>query len=85
MRPEPPLLGRRPTRQQQVDGGHTRFVERLVERGLAAPPIAPTLVAETVTGIVMRFAEDAAAQPERHAELADALVALYVRLSALAP
>jgi AcrR family transcriptional regulator len=81
-----PRMGRlRADIHSRANRRHTRFIERLVERGLAAPPVAPALVAETVTGIVMRFAEDAATQPDRHAELADALVALYVRLIDLAP
>jgi hypothetical protein len=59
---------------------HARFVERLVERGLARPPIAPALVAEAVTGVVMRFAEESAATPERQPELTAALVELYTGL-----
>jgi AcrR family transcriptional regulator len=59
---------------------HARFVERLVAQGLARPPIPPALVAEAVTGVVMRFAEESAATPERQPELTAALVELYTGL-----
>jgi hypothetical protein len=38
------------------------------------------VVAEAVTGVVMRFAEQAAAAPGRQPELTAAPVALYTRL-----
>lgn len=59
---------------------HARFVERLVAAGRAHTPVPPPVVAEAVTGVVMRFAEQAAAEPGRQPELTAALVALYTRL-----
>jgi len=59
---------------------HARFVERLVAAGQARTPVPPAVVAEAVTGVVMRFAEQAAADPGRQPGLTAELVALYTRL-----
>lgn len=63
---------------------HARFIQRLVDQGLARTAVPPELVAEAVTGIVMRFAEETTARPERLGELTDALVALYGEWTGLA-
>jgi AcrR family transcriptional regulator len=68
---------------ERANRRHTRFIERLVEQGLARTPIAPALVSEAVTGVVMRFAEEAAGQPSRQPELTEALITLYTELIGL--
>jgi hypothetical protein len=40
-------------------------------------------VSEAVTGVVMRFAEQTAAQPSRQPELTEALLTLYTELLGL--
>ncbi|TCP56899.1 TetR family transcriptional regulator [Tamaricihabitans halophyticus] len=62
---------------------HTRFIERLVAQGHANPAIQPALVSEVVTGVVARFAEQAADDPRKQPALAEALVTLYIRLVGL--
>lgn len=62
---------------------HTRYLERLVSAGVADPPVAPAVVAEIVTGMTMRFAELAAADPDRFNELTDDLVTAYWRLAGI--
>jgi AcrR family transcriptional regulator len=69
---------------QQADRRHSRFLQRLVDQGLADPPVAPALIAEAVTGIVHAFARQAAEDPQRLDELTTALVDLYARMVDLA-
>jgi hypothetical protein len=61
-------------------GGVDRHLD---EQGLARTPIAPALVSEAVMGVVMRFAEEAAGQPSRQPEFAEALITLYPELIGL--
>lgn len=67
----------------QANRRHTRFIARLAESGAAHPAIAPALIAETITGIVVRFAELAATDPTRRPELNAALIDAYRRLVGL--
>lgn len=62
---------------------HARFLRRLIEQGRARPSVDPDLVAEAITGVVLRFAEELSADPARRDELAEALIALYVDLTGL--
>lgn len=62
---------------------HTRFLEWLAAQGAADPAVPPAVVSEVITGIVMRFAEQAAASPERQHELGEQLVAAHRRLSGM--
>ncbi|MFW0794805.1 TetR/AcrR family transcriptional regulator [Gordonia sp. CPCC 205515] len=62
---------------------HTRYIERLVAAGVADPPVAPAMLAEIVTGMTMRFADLAAADPARQTELTEALVEAYWRLAGM--
>lgn len=65
---------------QQADRRHSRFLQRLVDQGLAHPPVAPPLMAEAVTGIVHTFARRVAEDPSRQQELTQALVDLYAHM-----
>jgi AcrR family transcriptional regulator len=67
----------RPTRR------HARFLARLAEQGAVSLAVPAPAVAEMVTGIVMRFADLAAAEPERLPVLTEELVAAYERLTGL--
>ncbi|GAA5055911.1 TetR/AcrR family transcriptional regulator [Nocardia callitridis] len=67
----------RPTRR------HGRFLARLETQGEATLAAPPPALAEMVTGIVMRFADLAADNPERLPALTDDLVAAYHRLTGL--
>lgn len=62
---------------------HARFLTRLAEQGAATPAAPPLALAEMVTGIVMRFADLAADDPDRLPALTDDLVAAYHRLTGL--
>jgi AcrR family transcriptional regulator len=57
---------------------HTRFLERLAADGLISPVVKPESVSEAITGVAARFAELAAARPERQTQLAADLVELYL-------
>jgi AcrR family transcriptional regulator len=67
----------RPTRR------HARFLARLEEQGVAALAVPAPALAEMVTGIVMRFADLALADPEKLESLTDQLVAAYERLTGM--
>ena len=56
---------------------HTRFIERLAAAGTARPVVPPAAVSEAITGVVMRFAEIAVAEPGRRGELAAHLSAVH--------
>lgn len=64
---------------------HTRFIERLARAGQARPVAPAAVVAEVITGVVMRLAEIAAADPSRHDELAAHLTAVHRALIGLHP
>lgn len=57
---------------------NTRFVEHLAAEGLISPVVEPAVLSEALTGIVSRFAEQAAARPELRSSLASDLLALYL-------
>lgn len=67
----------RPTRR------HARFLGRLEAEGKATLAVPAPVLAEMVTGIVMRLAELAAADPPRLPALTADLVAAYERLIGL--
>jgi len=67
----------RPTRR------HARFLARLDAAGQASLAVPARALAEMVTGIVMRFADLATADPRRLPELTAELVAAYERLTGL--
>lgn len=67
----------RPTRR------HARFLARLEAQGMASLAAPATELSEMVTGIVMRFADIAAAAPERLPELTVQLLAAYERLTGM--
>ena len=67
----------RPTRR------HARFLARLERQGVASLAVPAPALAEMMTGIVMRFADLAAVNPERLRELTDELVAAYECLTGL--
>lgn len=60
---------------------HARFLARLESRGEASLAVPAPALAEMVTGIVMRFADLAAADPQRLPELKRELVTAYERLT----
>lgn len=62
---------------------HARFLARLQAAGAASLAVAPETLAEIVTGTVARFADLAAAEPQRLPALTDELVAAYERLAGL--
>lgn len=64
---------------------HVRFLARLEAAGAASLAVPPAALAEIVTGIVMRFADLAATEPERLPTLTHELVAAYERLADLRP
>lgn len=57
---------------------NTRFVEQLAADGLASPEVEPAVLSEAITGVALRFAEHAAAHPERRPQLAADLTELYL-------
>lgn len=65
---------------RQANRRHRRFLEQLARDGVARPPVPPALLTEAVTGVVLRFAREAAQDPARLDELGHALVDLYVAL-----
>jgi AcrR family transcriptional regulator len=62
---------------------HTRFLHRLIDNGEIAPDIAPEAISEAITGVTMRFADLAAADPARAAELRTQLLRIYLTLTGL--
>lgn len=60
---------------------NTRFLERLVVEGRAAPAVRPAEVSRAVTGMVARAAEFAVDHPEQADRLGEDLVALYLRMA----
>jgi AcrR family transcriptional regulator len=62
----------------QANRRNTRFVESLATAGLVSPLVEPAVLSEALTGIVARFAEQAAARPERQSSLASDLLELYL-------
>lgn len=63
----------------------TRYVERLVEQGIAHPPAPPDIVATAHSGMVIRFAPVVAAAPEDQPRIVQHLVVLYLRLLGIEP
>jgi AcrR family transcriptional regulator len=57
---------------------NTRFLEQLAADGLVSPVVKPESVSEAITGVAARFAELAAARPERQPQLAADLLELYL-------
>lgn len=62
---------------------HARFIDRLVERGLADPAAPASTIAEAVDGVTARFAQLIAQEPERRDDLAAHLVDAQHRLVGL--
>lgn len=62
----------------RVNRRNTRFVESLAADGLVSPVVEPAVLSEALTGIVSRFAEQAAAHPEGQSSLAADLLQLYL-------
>ena len=58
----------------------TRWIQQLVDEGVARPASSPELVALASTGLVAAFAARLDANPQLHGLLADELAALYLRL-----
>lgn len=67
----------RPTRR------HARFLARLESRGEVSLAVPAPALAEMVTGIVMRFADLAAADPQKLPELKRELVTAYEHLTGM--
>jgi len=67
----------------RVHRRHARFLQRMAASGHVRLPVPATSVAEAVTGIARRFAEQAVAEPGRAAALRQQLVDLYLRLTDL--
>ena len=55
----------------------------LSDEGRAQVAVPPAVLSEAVTGIVARFAELAAADPEQQPRLADELGSLYLRMAGI--
>ncbi|MET0930083.1 MAG: TetR/AcrR family transcriptional regulator, partial [Aeromicrobium sp.] len=64
---------------------HARFIDRLVEQGLAEPAVPSLTIAEAVDGMTARFAQLIAEDPARRDDLAAELVAAQHRLVGLLP
>lgn len=62
---------------QQANRRHRRFLEQLERDGLASPPAPASVVAEAVTGMVVKFGQEAAQDPTRLDALGAELVDLY--------
>lgn len=62
---------------------HTRFLQRLADAGTIGPAVSPETVSEAITGVTMRFADLAAEDPGRTADLRRELVEVYRALTGL--
>lgn len=62
-----------------------RYIQRLIDRGLADPPAAPAQLALAGFGLITAFAPLFDEQPERREDLLDGLVAIYLRQLGLPP
>ena len=70
---------------QRATRRHARFLTSLTEHGEATLAVPAPALAEMVTGIVMRFADLCAHDPQRLPELTDDLVAAYYCLTGVHP
>lgn len=57
---------------------NTRFIERLAADGLVSPVVEPAVLSEAIAGVTARFAEQAAADPERLPSLSADLLEIYL-------
>jgi AcrR family transcriptional regulator len=62
---------------------HLRFLERLVENGVADPVAPLETISEAITGLVMRFSQLVAADPSRFDALGDDMVTLHLSMLGL--
>ncbi|MFI5798742.1 TetR/AcrR family transcriptional regulator [Streptomyces sp. NPDC051677] len=62
-----------------------RYIERLVDQGLARPAAPPESVARAAIGIVAMFAPLVAREPARRSEAITHITAMYLRLLGIAP
>lgn len=67
----------------RVERRNTRFLERLVAEGRAAPAVPPAEISRAVTGMVARAAELAVDHAGEADRLGDGLVALYLRMAGI--
>ena len=70
---DPAMRALREDIHHRANRRHTRFIERLAGAGTARPLVPPA----AVSGVVMRFAEIAVAEPGRRGELAAHLSAVH--------
>jgi hypothetical protein len=60
---------------------NTRFLEQLASDGLISPVVEPAVLSEAITGVAARFAEQAAAHPERQPQLAAGMLEVYLGMA----
>lgn len=63
----------------------TRFVERLVQQGLARPAAPADIVATAASGMIIRFAPVVAEAPDERPRIVRHLVVLYLQLLGIEP
>ncbi|MFF5986690.1 TetR/AcrR family transcriptional regulator [Prauserella flavalba] len=67
----------------RVERRNTRFLERLAVQGRARPVVPPVMISAAVTGLVARFAELAAAEPDELPSLGDEVADMYLTLAGM--
>jgi AcrR family transcriptional regulator len=67
----------------RVHRRHARFLDRMVRSGHARLPVASRAVAEAITGVTHRFAEQVIADPSRRNALAGELIELHLSMTGL--
>ena len=68
---------------RRINRRHEKYLQRMVDAGLADPVVSPRMIAELVTGASMRFAQLIVDNPECETEYGDALVRIHFELFGL--